>query len=1571
MATSTIVYALVGRDRASAVFRQVGRSAGNLASTSSRAGRVIGQAMEVGALAVGAIGVSAIKTAGDFEKSMNRVEALSGASGKQLTKLRDQAKDLGTTTQYSAKETADAMGELATAGLNVNQIYGSMPSVLALASSENLSLSRSADITTSVMTGYGMTVKQIPHAVDAMVKASVKANTSVDDIGEAFKYAGPIAHQAGLKFEETVASMALMGNAGIKASMAGTALRGAVTRLLSPTKQVQKTLDKLGISVRTSSGKLLPMTKIVDQLAKKGATTGDIMTIFGQRAGPGMAALIQQGSDKLANLTKELEHSGGTAEKISKIQMKGLNGEITRLKNAWSGLMIEIGDTGVLTLATKALAGVTNGVRGLAQWVNKSGIPTAKHFGSELGHMIPVQQIKSGADRAKTVVTDFFKGLAGTKKKAKEIVSDLFDLDPHLGSGKTAAPSKTPTLTPMPHYGVGQVAPANGQIADAGKFAMPHGGSGLTAPLAKVKVKPPKSLAQQIGEQVRIAFTEGITHVDWDKFGPVLGNGLGSAFKWLGVHGTALSIKLGDAIGKIDWVIVGKRLGVVAVPFAIGVINTLFDPLFHKDFWSKHWLDAIIAAVSIIPVGKAVPAGLKLGAKLGRPLFEGVGAGLGRIPWSRIIPFSAKLTEALGPVLRGVRGWVGRVTQGFIDGFRSRFPRVAQFFEDQLTLLPVRVGDLGRLLKRKGGELIDKFQQGLLSRLPFANNSVVKWFYKFWGRFTLYQVGINLIQGLLSGIWSAVKDIGAWLKSHLVDPVVDGVKGLFGIHSPSTVFAAIGVDLIAGLKSGVASAAKGIGGWARGTFGTPIVSAFAGASGWLLSRGKSLVGGWKSGIGGGAKGIGTWVRSHVVTPTTSVFTNAKSWLVSKGSSLVSGLKSGISSGVSGIGSWLKKALVDPIVNAVKHYFGIHSPSKVFQSIGGHLVSGLMRGLSTTNGTSIAKTVFGSLPKALGALVKKGLVSVESLPSKALSALGGLGGDLLSLLGLGGSGGGSSANQKIGQTLAAARGWSGPQWAALKNLWTGESGWNERALNKASGAYGIPQSLPASKMASAGSDWKTSAATQIKWGLGYIASRYGNPVNAYSQWLARSPHWYAKGTKGGAAKGLAWVGERGPELVDFKGGEDVLSHPDSVAFAKTHGIRLPGYASGTILNAADRVTRDKRRVADAKDDLARARERRKGVAAAETRLAAARKELQAAEVALKNAKRTAKTSISNTINTGLLKTLETGTSAKIASTVKSLATKLLNAGYDKTAANIQKKGSQLQTLSDKRASVQAKISAAQTYASDQAGKINDFLSISGTSATSVGDLISQMGSNQKTASSFVQLSKSLKARGASKALLDQLAEAGPGSQLATILGSKDVTTQDIDKLNRLTASGSKLATNFGKSMADMMYDTGKHAGEGFLSGLKATEKDLQKQIDKLATSLVKSIKKALGIKSPSTVMRDKVGKQIALGVAKGIDTHVPHVLTSAQRMADAAAGVSTGRVVIPSPASTAASQQAAAARELAAAVQAASTSSGDGQFVGELRLDSGELLGLIRGTVKPMIKASEKKLAYEAKVGPRG
>ncbi|MBW3537859.1 hypothetical protein KY386_00015 [Candidatus Parcubacteria bacterium] len=99
------------------------------------------------------------------------------------------------------------------------------------------------------------------------------------------------------------------------------------------------------------------------------------------------------------------------------------------------------------------------------------------------------------------------------------------------------------------------------------------------------------------------------------------------------------------------------------------------------------------------------------------------------------------------------------------------------------------------------------------------------------------------------------------------------------------------------------------------------------------------------------------------------------------------------------------------------------------------------------------------------------------------------------------------NVALGKTLAEPYGWGGAEFDCLYDLWMKESGWNERADNPTSSAYGIPQALPGKKMASHGSDWRTNPSTQIRWGLDYIKARYKSPCNALAFWKSRKPNWY--------------------------------------------------------------------------------------------------------------------------------------------------------------------------------------------------------------------------------------------------------------------------------------------------------------------------------------------------------------------------------------------------------------------------------------------------------------------------------
>lgn len=314
------------------------------------------------------------RTAGNFEAAMNQVAAVSGATGDQLEALTEQAKELGATTQFTASQAAEAMGFLAMAGYETEQILGAMPDTLKLASSAQLDMAAAADIVTNILSGYNKEVGDLANVTDVLVNAFTNANTDLVQLGEAMKYAGPVANAAGVEFEEAAAALGMMGGAGIQASMAGTSLRGAISRSLSPTKKMAGIMEEAGLSFTDAGGRLLPLADIIEQLEPHADNAGMMMELFGQRAGPAMAALVSQGSDELRGFTEELRNSAGTADRVSAVQMQGFNGAIRELSAAFEALQLAIADAGLLTV----LADLVRGLSRLITRMNQASPETLK-----------------------------------------------------------------------------------------------------------------------------------------------------------------------------------------------------------------------------------------------------------------------------------------------------------------------------------------------------------------------------------------------------------------------------------------------------------------------------------------------------------------------------------------------------------------------------------------------------------------------------------------------------------------------------------------------------------------------------------------------------------------------------------------------------------------------------------------------------------------------------------------------------------------------------------------------------------------------------------------------------------------------------------------------------------------------------------------------------------------------------------------------------------------------------------------------------------------------------------------
>ena len=321
-------------------------------------------------LPLAAFGALTLSTAANFETSMNTVQNLTQATTQEFRALQDQARELGATTAFSATQAGQAMGFLGMAGFDTMQIMGAMPATLNLASAANMELAETADIMSNIMTGYGKDASEAIAITDIMTTTFQSANTNLQQLGDAMKFVAPVAQSLGVDIKDTSAAIGLLSNAGIQGAMAGTNLRGVLAALAKPTSEAASTLEQLKIpksAIFKSNGELQEFTKVLKAFEKSGASTADMMAIFGRRIGPGMMAMVSQGSGAFDKLRTKLDGAGGSAKRAADVQLKGLGCQLKILKSAFEELQLAIADSGLLAFATKFVKKISNLIRDLSK----------------------------------------------------------------------------------------------------------------------------------------------------------------------------------------------------------------------------------------------------------------------------------------------------------------------------------------------------------------------------------------------------------------------------------------------------------------------------------------------------------------------------------------------------------------------------------------------------------------------------------------------------------------------------------------------------------------------------------------------------------------------------------------------------------------------------------------------------------------------------------------------------------------------------------------------------------------------------------------------------------------------------------------------------------------------------------------------------------------------------------------------------------------------------------------------------------------------------------------------------
>ncbi|WP_085829075.1 phage tail tape measure protein [Clostridium massiliodielmoense] len=350
---------------------------GKISGAFSKIGKVVAGAFTVGAVA--AFEKKIVSTYATYDDQMRKVQAVSGATGKQFMELRAKAEDLGAKTRFSATEAGQGMENLARAGWKTGEIMSGIGPVLSFATANAIDLGSAAGIVSDGLSQFGLKAKDTGMFTDVLSATAASANTDISLLGETFKYCGGPAGAFGYKLQDVAVAIGLMANKGIKGSQAGTTLRSAMTRLANPTGKSAKAMKKLGISITDSSGKVKPFATLMQELRGKFSKLTEAQkaqmasTIFGQEAMSGMLAVVNSSDEEFNKMTKAIGNCNGQTQKMADTMDGGLGGAIAGVKSAWEGLLIKLGgmQEGILVDAFKKLAVVLQDLPAKIEKVNQ------------------------------------------------------------------------------------------------------------------------------------------------------------------------------------------------------------------------------------------------------------------------------------------------------------------------------------------------------------------------------------------------------------------------------------------------------------------------------------------------------------------------------------------------------------------------------------------------------------------------------------------------------------------------------------------------------------------------------------------------------------------------------------------------------------------------------------------------------------------------------------------------------------------------------------------------------------------------------------------------------------------------------------------------------------------------------------------------------------------------------------------------------------------------------------------------------------------------------------------------
>lgn len=681
-----------------------------------------------------AFGKSSVEAGGDFDKSMSQVAATMGKTTDEIKDLRDFAQQMGSTTAFSATQSADALNYMALAGYDAETSMKMLPNVLNLAAAGNMELAEASDMVTDTQSALGLTLEETTYLVDKMAKTSSKSNTSVQQLGAAMLQVGGTAKMLKGGTTELSAALGILADNGTKGAEGGTALRNVLLSMSS--SKFENTFGKLGVSAYDANGN---MRELKDILADMNKVMGDmseqektalITKTFNKADLKNVNALLATTTDRWDYLTEEIIASSGAAKEMANTQLDNLQGDVTLFKSALEGAKIAVSDQLTPSLREFVQFG-TDGLSKMTEAFKTGGIEGAmEEFGNILSNGLNkvIEKLPDFVDAGIKLLGALGKGLLDNMPIITQAVVKV------LSQVGKAIINALPQLV----QAVGSIIK---ELVKVIKDSIPLLMEGLKTIASSIMEMLPELVS--MATEIIMALVQAII----DMFPEIVDTGIqmiGSLLEGITDALPTLLEALPELILTIANAITDNLPQIVEiglkliVSLADGILKALPDLIKTIPVIIENLIQAIVDCIPLI-----IDAGVQLLTSL-------------------VLNLPAIIVE----VVKAIPQIIASLVKGILQG-------VGQIAKAGFELLK---GLVGR---------ITEATSSIVSNIPKVISSIISAFANAPAK--MAEVGSNLIKGL----WNGILNVKDWLLKKIksfAGNVLDGIKGFFGIHSPSKVF---------------------------------------------------------------------------------------------------------------------------------------------------------------------------------------------------------------------------------------------------------------------------------------------------------------------------------------------------------------------------------------------------------------------------------------------------------------------------------------------------------------------------------------------------------------------------------------------------------------------------------------------------------------------------------------------------------------------------------------------------------------------------------------------------------------